>query len=257
MSPQSEADTVAPTTPLAAISVVLHRPQEAGNIGAVIRAMKNMGLSDLRLVQPEPFNKADILRVAHRCEDILAGMRVYADLDAALAEMVYVVGTAAITHHKRPQSQDLRGLAADLVERTNQGRVALLFGQEDDGLDNHALDRCHLVAMLPCNPDYPALNLAQSVLLFLYEMRMAAVGQTSIAGPTADALATQSELERLFSVSEEALTALDFFRYSPAALMRTLRQIAYRATMTTEEVKLIMAIMRKILKVRQRERKSS
>ncbi len=232
---------------LDAMTVILHRPQEAGNVGAVVRAMKKMGIRDLRLVQPEAFTPEAILRVAHRCEDILAGMTIYDDLDSALAEMVYVVGTAAITHHKRPQSQDVRGLASDLIVRTSQGRVALLFGQEDDGLDNHALDRCHLVAMLPSNPDYPALNLAQSALLFLYEVRMAAIGEQAVKPIALEMLAPQATLERLFALSEEALTALDFFRYSPATVMRSLRQMAYRAMLTAEEVNLLMAIMRKII----------
>jgi TrmH family RNA methyltransferase len=236
-----------PSTALDALAVILHRPQEATNIGAVMRAMKNMGIRDLRLVQPEPFDQATILRVAHRCEDILAQMTVYDDLDAALADTIYVVGTAALRHHKRPQTGDMRGLAGDLIRRAGQGRVALLFGQEDDGLDNAALDRCHLIAMVPSNPDYPALNLAQSVLLFLYEVRMAALSQVAETTPPNAVPATQAELERLFQLGEATLTALDFFRYNPAPVMRSLRQIAYRATLTAEDVKLLMAILRKLV----------
>jgi TrmH family RNA methyltransferase len=239
--------------PLDAITVVLHRPQEAVNVGAIVRAMKNMGISDLKLVQPEAFTSTDILRLAHRCEDILAQMTIHQDLDTALAEMVYVVGTAAITHHKRPLTQDIRGLAHELITRTSQGRIALLFGQEDDGLDNQAIDRCHLIAMLPTNPAYPALNLAQSVLLILHEIRMAALVPEAIATELAvevpaATIAEQTTLEQLFQLSEEALTAIDFFRYNPAVVMRTLRQIAYRATLTQEEAGLLMAITRKIIK---------
>ncbi|MEZ4681224.1 MAG: RNA methyltransferase [Caldilineaceae bacterium] len=244
------------TTPLAAIAVVLHRPQEAVNVGAVVRAMKNMGVNDLRLVQPADFDRNEILRLAHRCDDILDQMTVHADLDAALADVIYVVGTAAISHYKRPLTQDLRGLAGDLINRAWQGRVALLFGQEDDGLDHHALDRCHLVAMLPSNPDYPALNLAQSVLLFLYEIRMAALGQQPGQEEEPHApnnpVATQAELERLFQLSEEALTAIDFFRYNPTAVMRTLRQLAYRAALRSEETALLIGIMRKIARFHSR-----
>ena len=232
------------------ITIVLHRPQEATNVGSVIRAMKNMGIRDLRLVQPEELSHEKILRVAHRCEDMLDQMTVYPDLDSALADMIYVVGTAALAHHRRPQTQDVRTLAHDLLIRTNQGRVALLFGQEDDGLDNQALDRCHLIAMLPSNPDYPALNLAQSVLLFLYEVRMASLGESKLGPQIEEILASHTTLERLFEMSEEALTAIDFFRYNPAIVMRTLRQITYRATLTSEEAALLMAIARKIKHLR-------
>lgn len=228
---------------LAQISVVLHRPQEVVNIGAVVRAMKNMGVTDLRLVQPVSFDGEEILRVAHRCDDIVANMGIYTTLDDALADMHFVVGTAAIVHHKRPLTQDVRGLSATLIDRSATGRCALLFGQEDDGLDNAALDRCHLIAMLPSNPDYPALNLAQSVLLFLYELRMTAESPLVLQPEQTDAPATHAELEALYELSEERLHDLDFFRYNPATVMRTLRQIGYRAELSQAELKLLMAIL--------------
>lgn len=236
---------------LNAITVVLHRPQEAANVGAVVRAMKNMGVADLRLVQPEPFENTDILRVAHRCEDILAQMTIHSTLTNALADTVYVLGTAAIDHHQRPQTEDIRPLARDVINRAREGRVALLFGQEDNGLDNDALDQCHLIVTLPSNPAYPALNLAQAVLLLLYEVRMAVLTvqpDASILAASAEEPATQAELERLFQLSEETLTAIDFFRYNPARAMRKLRQIAYRARLSGAEAKLLMAILRKLIR---------
>ena len=240
--------------PLDPIIVVLNRPQEVVNIGAVVRAMKNMGISHLRLVRPEPFTGDEILRVAHRCDDIIDRMTIHDQLDDALADTNYVIGTAAIAHHKRPQTNDIRGLAQDIHRRAHHYhpyRVALLFGQEDDGLDNHALDRCHLVAMLPSNPAYPALNLAQSVLLFLYEIRMAAGSALSPAEPSPDPVATQAELEQLFNLSEEALTTLDFFRYSPEVVIRTLRQMTYRMGLRSAEAKLLLAILRKLITTQQ------
>ncbi|MCB0064682.1 MAG: TrmJ/YjtD family RNA methyltransferase [Caldilineaceae bacterium] len=234
------------TKQLDQIVVILHHPQEAMNIGAVVRAMKNMGIRQLRLVQPVAFEHADILRLAHRCDDILAEMTIYQALEDALADLIFVVGTAAITHHKRPLTQDIRGLASTLVARTDHGQVGILFGQEDDGLDNVALDHCHLVAMLPSNPAYPALNLAQSVLLFLYELRMASVELPPAATTPPAALATHAALEELIGLSEELLQAIQFFRYNPAVVMRTLRQILYRAEITQEEQGLLMAIVRKL-----------
>ncbi len=163
------------------LAIVLDRPQNPANIGAVVRAMKNMGFSDLRLVNPAPFERPDLLRYAHRCDDLVAALTIYATLDDALADATYVVGTAALVHPDRPYSTDVRGLAADLVEHAAVGRVALVFGTEADGLDRAALDRCHLIAALPVNPGYPALNLAQSVLIFLHELRLATVGELAIA----------------------------------------------------------------------------
>jgi len=229
------------------ITIVLDRPQVPVNIGAVVRAMRNMGAVDLRLVRPAPFARDELLRVAHRCESLVDRIATFATLDAALADTHYVVGTAAIAHSGRPPVTDIRRLALDLVQRTGQGRVALLFGTEADGLERAALDRCHLVAMLPTDPEYPALNLAQSALLFLYELRTAALAGMSPASATEQAPGTpQVELERLFELSEATLFSIGFFRYNPAPVMRTLRQVVYRASPSPEETALLMAIARRI-----------
>lgn len=232
--------------PLDQIIVVLYRPENPTNIGAIVRAMKNMGFARLRLVAPAPYTDDDLLRLAHRCEDLVARIEVFTTLDAALADTHFVVGTAAIAHAGHRVTQDVRGLAAELVQRTAAGPVALLFGAEADGLDRHALSRCHLLAALPTNPAYPALNLAQSVLLFLHEIHM-----TTLPPPPALTLppvATQAHLERLFAASEEALHAIDFFRYNPNAVMHTLRQIAYRAALQPDEVALLLAIARRTVR---------
>jgi TrmH family RNA methyltransferase len=232
--------------PLDSIVVILYRPENPTNIGAIVRAMKNMGVTRLRLVQPAPYTVDDLLRLAHRCDDIVAGIALFAELDAALADLSCVVGTAAIAHAGHRITQDVRGLAAELVARTAAGSVGLLFGAEADGLDRHALARCHLLAALPTNPAYPALNLAQSVLLFLYELRMAAVAPPVPA--VAPPVAPQAHLERLFAASEEALHAIDFFRYNPAAVMHTLRQLAYRAALQPDEAALLLAIARRTVR---------
>jgi TrmH family RNA methyltransferase len=225
------------------IVIVLDRPQDPINIGAVMRAMKNMGVRRLRLVNPTPFEQADILRLAHRCEDLLAAMEIFDELDAALADAVYVVGTDARPHGDDPTTSDMRNLSAALVQRAAAGTVVLLFGSEADGLSRTGLDRCHLIASLPMNPSYPALNLAQAALLLLYEVRMAALGaampQTTGAPP-----APHAALERLFSLAEEVLRETGFFKYNPAAAMHSLRRMAYRAELSGEEVALLMAILR-------------
>lgn len=230
---------------LAQITVILHRPQDAINVGAILRAMKNMGISHLRLVQPEPMASTAILRVAHHCEDLLSQMTTYSTLDAALADLHVVVGTAALRHPGRQQTNDLRQLTAAMVHRLPQERIGILFGQEDDGLDQAALDRCHLIATIPTNADYSALNLAQAVLLLLYEVRMAVLSTTGTDTPPTPA-ADQAALARLFDLSEATLAALGFFKGNQIVVMRKVRQMAYKAQLTLEEVALLMAILRRI-----------
>ncbi|MBW7884150.1 MAG: rRNA methyltransferase [Caldilineaceae bacterium] len=236
---------------LDSVAVVLHRPEDPTNLGAVVRAMKNMGFADLRLVEPVPYTREELLRVAHHAEDIIERICDFPDLDSALADATYVVGTAAVAHPGRAFSSDVRGLAIDLLARAHRGRVALLFGPEADGLDRTALDRCHIIAMLPTVPDYPALNLAQSVLLVLYELRMTMLATSEPTAPASTEPIQQDDLERFFQLSEEALAAIDFFRYEPAVVMRTLRQLAYRAELRQEELGLLMAIARAVWRVGQ------
>ena len=253
------------------IVVVLDRPQDVVNIGAVVRAIKNMGFSQLRLVNPRPFDPQELARFAHHAEDVIAAIRVYATLDEALADAVYVVGTSAIAHAARPLRRDIEPLSQELRQKALTGPVVLLFGTEDDGLDTMALDRCHVVAALPTNPAYPALNLAQSVLLFLYELSRPTPSlvpaQSVPTAPEISALAPprrthrtgtqhrptplmpQGQLEQMFTLGEQALAAIGFFKYNPQTVMRTLRQLAYRAELQPQEAALLMAIARQALYV--------
>ncbi|MEZ4556187.1 MAG: TrmH family RNA methyltransferase [Caldilineaceae bacterium] len=228
--------------------IVLDQPQNPANIGAVVRAMRNFGFTTLRLVNPAPFARTDLLRYAHRCDDLVAAMTIHPSLDEALADAVYVVGTAAQAHPERPHTRDIHALARSLHARAGDGPVALLFGTEGDGLDRAALDRCHLIASLPTEADYPALNLAQSVLLFLYEMRQNAPASStpppSAAADTTDPAATQADLERLFAATESLLTDAGYIRYSPEALMRTVRQLVYRARLSQRETGILLGMAR-------------
>ena len=238
-----------PATPLDQIVLVLDRPQDFINIGAALRAMKNMGLSRLRLVRPSPFAWDDVLRIAHHTEDLIARVEQFPSLGEALADCTFVVGTAANPHPGLPTTHDIRRLAADLIQRATAdaaGRpLALLFGMEDDGLDRHALSRCHLVATLPANPDYPALNLAQSLLLFVYELRMAALGApTQVAERS---VAEQALLERLFDLTEETLEQAGFLKFNAPGVMQKLRQMAYRAQLSPDDAGLLLAACRQLL----------
>lgn len=237
-----------PLDPLDQIVVVLDRPQDPLNIGAVVRAMKNMGFHRLRLVQPAAFERADITRLAHRSEDLIDQISIYVDLDSALADVSFVVATDAQPHADYPTTADVRGLAANLLQRAAAGQqVALIFGTEADGLDRAALDRCHVIAALSTDPAYPALNLAQAVLLFLYDLRVAAANTLPVA-PDLPPSAPQADLARLFALAEQALSAIGFFKYNPQSVLRSLRQMAYRAELTPDDAALLMAIARQTLR---------
>jgi TrmH family RNA methyltransferase len=234
--------------------VVLHRPRDVRNLGAVVRAMKNLGFSRLRLVDPAPFDPADLLGIAHRAEDLVAAIERFESLPAALADARFVVGTSERPRADRPSRGDLRPLAAELVARARTaGPIALLFGPEDNGLDLAALDRCNLVLSIPADPAYPSLNLAQAALLLLHELRSAAVPPplTQPRRPPA----TAGELEALGAALEAAIDAVGFVKSGDgAATMRRMRAVLARAEPDSSEAALLTAFAREVVYALRRAR---
>lgn len=233
--------------------IVLHQPRDVRNIGAVVRAMKNMGFARLRLVRPAPFDPADIRGIAHRSDDILAALTVHDTLAEALADAAYVLGTSERAHPGRPARADIRPLAAELHARAAAGPVALLFGPEDNGLDSAALDRCHALLSLPADPAYPSLNLAQAAMLLLYELRQAAVAPPATLPAVPPA--TQAEIDAAMATIESALGAIDFAKSgNPAPALRGLRALLMRAAPDSREAALVAAVAREVVHALRRAR---
>jgi TrmH family RNA methyltransferase len=236
------------------IVVVLHRPRAVVNIGGVVRAMKNMGLRQLRMVDPVPFTAHNVTGIAHRSDDVLAAARTFDTLDGALADLVYVVGTSARPREAHPARSDVRALAPELLARASAGPVGLLFGPEDNGLDNAALDRCNAVVRLPADPGYASLNLAQAALLLMYELRMAALASEPAPAPHAQP-ASAEQRERLFAVVEQALGAIEFFKGGrDESIMRSLRGLLFRADPDAREAGLLAAMAYEVLNFTRRLR---
>jgi TrmH family RNA methyltransferase len=227
------------------IRVVLHEPQELVNIAQVARAMKNFGLRDLVLVSPREYDAYRIEGIAHRSGDVLRRLRTVDALDEALADCVHVVGTTARGRTAKRNVQRPREAAQEALAREPDGPVALLFGREDVGLSNQALDRCHRVVTIPSEPAYPSLNLAHAVVVMLYELAVArGAGARPMKPPRRRAeAATAADLERLFDDAERALDAAGFFKSRVReSIMRTVREIAHRAPLDQREVKLLRAM---------------
>jgi TrmH family RNA methyltransferase len=228
--------------PLDNIVVVLCRPQKLVNIGGAIRAMKNMGLSRLRLVRPAEYDPADIEGIAHRSADVLATTTLHASLDEALVDAVYVAGTTARTREPVARPMSPREAAPELLARAAHAPVALLFGAEDNGLTAEELDRCHAVLRIPTNPGYRSLNLAQAVLIVAYELWQ--VGeQPELTKRLPNQPADAAQLEDLFDAAERALVAIEFFKTtSNTAIMRSLRGLIHRAEPDAREAALLRAM---------------
>ncbi|MGD2068323.1 MAG: RNA methyltransferase [Gemmatimonadota bacterium] len=227
------------------VVVVLNEPQDVVNIAGVVRVMKNMGLRGLRLVNPADFDAYRIEGIAHRSTDVVEDARTFESLEDALADAVFVLGTSA-----RPRTANRNYVrpgeaAAALVVRAEAGPVAVVMGREDRGLANRELDLCHRIAVIPTDPDYTSLNLAQAFLVVAYEVFLAAGGggQELPEGRRATEPATREELEQMFGALRQGLGRIDFFKARrPEAVLRTLRTVLGRAELDRRESRLLMAI---------------
>ena len=237
------------------IVIVLDQPQDLVNIAHVVRAMKNFGLTDLRLVAPAEYDAYRIEGIAHQTHDLLERVRMYDRLSEALGDCVHVVGLTARGRAAKHGVQRPRSAAAEIWARAAEGPIALLFGREDRGLSNESLDLCHRIVTIPTSPAYPSLNLAHATVLMLYELALARGDDARPfkpprrrAGP-----APVAELERLFSDIERALTAVEFFKKrNPETVMRTMRDVLHRIPLDEREAKLFRAMAIEVVKYGER-----
>jgi len=233
------------------IVVVLHEPQDLVNIAHVVRAMKNFGARDLRLVSPREYDAYRVEGIAHQTRDVLARVQVYDALGEALADCIHVVGLTARGRTAKRNLQRPREAAAEVLLRAVEGPVALLFGREDKGLDNDALDRCHRVVTIPSEATYPSLNLGHAAVVMLYELALARGAEARAHKPPRRTAppAEAAELERLFDDVAAALRAVDFFKHrSVEAVMRTVREVIHRAPLDQREAKLFRAMAIEVVK---------
>jgi len=235
--------------------IVLAEPQELLNIAHVVRAMMNFGVPHLRLVAPREYDAYRVEGIAHRSHETVARVALFDDLDAALADAVHVVGFTARERTARRNVRRPREAMAEALAREADGPVALLFGREDKGLPNEALDRCHRVVTIPSDPSYPSLNLAHAVVIALYELALARGDEARPFKPPRRQAepATAAELEQLFADAERALGAVGFFKsHVEEQVLRTLREIAHRVPLDGREAKLLRAMAIELAKERPR-----
>lgn len=225
--------------------VVLDQPQELMNIAHVVRAMKNFAFQDLRLVAPVEFDAYRIEGIAHRSGDVLKRVALFDDLGSALADCVHVVAFSARGRTAKRNVQRPREAAAEVLALAEQGPVALLYGREDKGLSNEALDQAHRVCVIPTDDAYPSMNLGHAVALMLYEMALARGDEARpTKRPRRDFPPAQvATLDLVYADIEKALDAIDFFKTRNRELiMRTVRGVIQRVPMDEREAKLLRAM---------------
>jgi TrmH family RNA methyltransferase len=225
------------------IRIVLVNTSHPGNIGAVARAMKNMCLQQLYLVNPLQFPDAEASSRASGADDLLNDAQVVDSLDEALVGCRLVVGTSARARTVNWPVVSPREAASKLVAESHHGQVALVFGRERSGLTNSELDRCTFLVHIPTNEAYSSLNLGAAVQVLSYEVYLASLeGQAVEQAPQRD-LATADMLQSFNTHLEQSLDDIGFTDTRQSEkLLRRLRSMFQRARLDKDEVNILRGI---------------
>ncbi len=227
------------------IAVVLHTPHIPENIGSVARAICNMGISNLVVVNPQNYDLERVRKMATSAAfEIVENIRVFDTLEEALADFNWVIGTTARTGSHRQTVRNPGELAEEIVDISQNNRVALLFGPEDKGLTNRELRYCHNAVTIP-TAKCSSLNLAQAVMVISYEIFVAG---RDLSPPFTPRLASFYELEGMYEHLKEVLVRIDFIDPgNPDYWFQNIRRFLSRLKLLSREVKIIRGICRQLL----------
>jgi len=227
------------------IRIVLCRPSHPGNIGAAARAMKAMGLSDLRLVAPERYPAPEAEWMATNAGDVLRQARVHSSLHDAIKDCVAAFALSARPREWSPQVLDVRQAAARAVELKDQ--IAFVFGNEMAGLTNEEMFACQFLVHIPTSSEFSSLNLAQAVQVVAYEIFVA--GGTGVAPGRTEKLATVEDIEGLYAHLEEAALDSEFLVPGSGSRLRSRwRRLFSRVpALEREEVNILRGLLRALL----------
>ena len=229
---------------LNSISIVLFRPRYPENIGAAARAMRNMGISQLVVVEPQNCDLTKICKMAtHEATEVVERMKVCQTLMSALAEFNFVVGTTARLGGQRKVVSSPAKLAQKLISLSAQNQIAILFGPEDRGLTNSDIRFCDILVNIP-TAEFSSLNLAQAVMIMCYELFCFS---RDIPGEFAPRLANRHELDDMYEQLKDVLMRISFINpENPDYFMNNLRHFGSRMQLRAKEVSIIRGICRQI-----------
>lgn len=228
-------------------AVVLVEPQGARNIGSVSRAMLNYGLNDLRLVNPQVDHLTfEARQMAVKAAPLLDNARVFSSLNEALADSVLSIGTTRRFGRYREDLLHPDEAARQLLEVAGLGPTALVFGREDKGLTTAELDLCQQLLTIPSNPDLPSLNLAQAVVICLYELNKMR-GRLSGCTHGRQKLAANHELEDLYQHLRRSLVHIGYLNpQNPDHILRSFRRLLGRSGLSPREVRILRGLCNQI-----------
>ena len=235
---------------LNSVKVVLVGTTHPGNIGATARAMKNMGILDLALVEPKEFPSDVATFRSKAAKDILEKASVHTSLEEAISECELVVGTSARGRTVPWPVLNPREAAEEMHKSSLNGKVAIVFGREDRGLTNEELGLCNFHVHIPSDPEYSSLNLSQAVQILAYEIRLSYLQDQHFNEDYWDVeLANNEQTERLINHMDELMQEVDFYDVeNPRKLLVRVRRFFKRSKIDVMEANIFRGLFATIQK---------
>ena len=242
----------------------LVEPSHPGNIGAVARAIKTMRFSKLVLVNPKKFPDPEATARASGADDVLKNCQVFDSLELAIGDCEYVIGTSVrdrqiswpVASPRETAEKIEQILTSDQIEQiSKKPNIAILFGRERTGLENHELDHAQWQIRIPANDEYNSLNLASAAQIIAYELNYALSSISSIKQvedynkpetgvEKRQRLATHAEMQGFYTHLEETLLQLDFIKINPPTkLLRKIIRLYNRSHVSFEELQILRGIL--------------
>lgn len=235
------------------IRIVLIDTTHPGNIGAVARAMKNMGLTELVLVRPKTFPDPEATARASGADDVLANARVFERLEDAVADCGLIVGTSARQRHMHWEQLEPRECAQQLLGAAREQPVAILFGSERFGLTNAELLHCRWLVTIPTHEAYSSLNLAMAVQILAYELWLLARDKLPSAPEREAPLATARDMEHFYAHLQAIMDEVGFKDRTPGKHLTTrLRLLFNRTGLDQNEMNILRGILTAVQAKRRR-----
>ncbi|WP_455207937.1 tRNA (cytosine(32)/uridine(32)-2'-O)-methyltransferase TrmJ [Kaarinaea lacus] len=241
------------------IQIVLVNTSHPGNIGGVARAMKNMCLDQLVLIDPAQYPHAQATARASGADDVLSNAQVFQTLDEGLSNCDLVFGASARMRRLSWPQVEPREFVDQIYAQPQGSKIAVVFGREHSGLTNDELERCHYLVNIPSNPDYSSLNIAAAVQVLAYEIHMRwHMLQLEVEKPAVEPVelsldgepfASAQDMERFYEHFYEMLIQIGFLQTEhPRKMMRRLRRLFNRARMDRVELNIMRGILTTIQK---------
>jgi TrmH family RNA methyltransferase len=238
-------------SPLDNVCIVLVHTRTPANIGAAARCMMNMGISRMVLVDPPKDDHQEALKLAAGADRIVLEALVVETLAEAIKDLHLVIGTSRHPGRLRKNVRPPRVMAEQIAPLLFRNKVAVVFGNEVNGLDNRDLALCQEIIAIPSSEAFPSLNLSHAVMIVAYELYLAV--RTGVS-PMGRELAPAEDLERFFRHLQETLQDVGFLDPAqPDRMMASLRQIFGRSRLEERDVAILRGILSAVNRVRSRQ----